>query len=69
MKFWQKPAGFSAKISFRHSGSANCFWNKMKDAVLTITIGFPTITGSRKWKRAETMMHLSKHSTTLTAGP
>ncbi|MCP4347631.1 MAG: hypothetical protein GY795_19170 [Desulfobacterales bacterium] len=32
MKFWQKPAGFSAKISFRHSGSVNYLWNKMKDA-------------------------------------
>ncbi|MCP4105246.1 MAG: hypothetical protein GY749_06880, partial [Desulfobacteraceae bacterium] len=26
-----EPGG-SAKISFRHSGSANYFWNKMKDA-------------------------------------
>ncbi|MCP4353777.1 MAG: hypothetical protein GY795_50665 [Desulfobacterales bacterium] len=33
MKFWQKPAGFSAKISFRHSfESVSCFSDKMKDA-------------------------------------
>ncbi|MCP4103940.1 MAG: winged helix-turn-helix transcriptional regulator, partial [Desulfobacteraceae bacterium] len=66
MKFWQKPAGFSAKISFRHSfESVNYFWNKMKDARIIINIffkrGFMTI----NLKYVEKIRHFNRFYTQL----
>ncbi len=35
MKFWQKPAGFSAKISFRHSFEKQTDWDAGYEVYIT----------------------------------